>query len=263
MEIISVTKAKKQRGELRLPQLHYIVVDDWIPKLGEKSFTLWLKLHTMVDRTDKNREYDRIKMSNGKLAEKVDVSLPTLYSRLKPLYEYGLIDLIEYEESKLPGGEKPVNVVVYEYPKNEFARATLPLEKLRNWKDRTNEKYNYIKKAGRPKGTTIAKKKQQILDMIESEDSVDLFLRRTIIQNLSIYESLDVDIEELLTWVKKRQNKKSAILIAKELDKLAEWTSPVKNTTACLNYIGSQNEQKESDQNIQARPFPFYNWLED
>jgi DNA-binding Lrp family transcriptional regulator len=125
-------RAKKQRNELRLPNLHFVVVDDWLPKL-KKSFDVWLQLHTMVDRTGETKEDYKIPRSMKALAIALGVTEPTLYSRLRPLWEYGLIDIIEYDNSQKTG-QKPKNIVVYEYPFNEKRRETEPLVKERDWK---------------------------------------------------------------------------------------------------------------------------------
>lgn len=55
-----VKKGKKSRNELFLPALRYIVVDDWVDKIGHEALVAWLKLHSWVDRTDEHREYDRV-----------------------------------------------------------------------------------------------------------------------------------------------------------------------------------------------------------
>ena len=90
-----VQQGKKQRSELQLPILHFVVVDDWMPKLG-KGLELWLRLHTLADRSDSNRAFDIIPRSIESLAEYLGMSKSTLYRQLQPLWEFGLIDIIEY-----------------------------------------------------------------------------------------------------------------------------------------------------------------------
>lgn len=113
------TQAKKKREELRLPILHYTVADDWMGKLGQAAFVAWLKFHTWVNRQDEkidDMSRARIPMSMEKVAAKLGMSKTTLYRSIIPiLWEYGLIDLIEYEDSSRKA-QKPVNIIPYDYP---------------------------------------------------------------------------------------------------------------------------------------------------
>lgn len=147
---LSVSESKISRNEQPLPQLHYVVADDWIDKLGEKSFCLYLKLFTLVDRTDSDKQNHCIKTRTSKLLKRLEMSKSTYYRVIKPLYEYGLVDLIEFEGSKNEGS-KPVNIMVHRFPQNSYALAVQPLEKCRSWEQRTNENYNFTKDGGRPK----------------------------------------------------------------------------------------------------------------
>ncbi|WP_324658913.1 hypothetical protein [Bacillus cereus] len=78
------------------------------------------------------------------------MSKSTYLRLIKPLYEYGLVDLIEYEDSKNKGS-KPINIIVHRYPQNSYPLSVMPLEKCRDWEQRVDEKYNFSKKGGRPK----------------------------------------------------------------------------------------------------------------
>lgn len=153
-----VVQGKKRREELQLPILHFVVADDWLDKLKD-SFPVWLKLHTYVDRTDSNREYDRIPMSLEKVWEKLGVSKSKFYRLIKPLWEYGLIDIVEYEASQR-NSQKPKNIIVYEYPLHEIMRKYQPLDKLRDWE----ADYDSISKVtgrtgGRPRNEKPVQKK--------------------------------------------------------------------------------------------------------
>jgi len=147
-----VVKGKKKREELHLPILQYIVADDWIDKLGHETFCIWLKLHTMVDRTDAKREFDRIPRSFENIYTSVlSISKSKFYRMIKPLWEYGLIDIIEYEDSERKS-QKPKNIVIYEYPFHEIERKYMPLEKLRDWdKDYESASKVFGKTGGRPR----------------------------------------------------------------------------------------------------------------
>ncbi|MFB7141690.1 hypothetical protein ACFCYN_18725 [Gottfriedia sp. NPDC056225] len=98
-----------------------------------------LRLHTLADRSDANRAFDIIPRSIESLAEYLGMSKSTLYRQLQPLWEFGLIDIIEYEESTRKA-QKPKNIIVYEYPQNIRNRTstyriksqTVELNRIRN-----------------------------------------------------------------------------------------------------------------------------------
>ena len=109
-------EVKKISNELRLPTLHFIVADNWIDTLGVDTFRAWLKFHTYVDRTDADRDFDRIPMSLQDTWIKLGMGKKKFYEKvIRPLWEHGLIDLVEYEGSKR-NTQKPVNIIVYDYP---------------------------------------------------------------------------------------------------------------------------------------------------
>lgn len=150
MTQVTFREGPKKRNELRLPILHYVVADDWIRKLGEKAFCAWLQFHTWVDRRS-NSEVDKIPYTLESVAEKLGVSKATLYRTIiRPLWEYGLIDLVEYESTNRKT-QKPVNIIVYESPKNKHETKVMPLVKLRDWKDYGSSAQIYGLKGGRPK----------------------------------------------------------------------------------------------------------------
>lgn len=146
-------QSKKKRKDLRLPILHYTVADDWVDKLGYSAFVAWLKFHTWVNRADEKLEdinRAKIPMSMEKVAEKLGVGKTTLYTKIVPvLWEYGLIDLIEYEDSTRKS-QKPVNIIPYDYPQNNSALEKEILEKCRDWKKDYNTRATfYARKGGR------------------------------------------------------------------------------------------------------------------
>ncbi|MCU6603805.1 hypothetical protein OCO53_25530 [Peribacillus frigoritolerans] len=144
-------KGKKKRETLRLPTLHFNAADDWMNKLTYEGFGAWLKFHTWVDRTDSNREYDKIPMSLEASWEKLGVSKSKFYRLIKPMWEFGLIDIIDYEASTRVG-QKPKNIIVYEYPFHDETKMFLPLEKLRDWdKDYQSKSKDSGKIGGRPR----------------------------------------------------------------------------------------------------------------
>jgi len=136
----TVSEGKRARHELNLPILYFPVADaftvSWIDTLGEKSFCAWLKLHTLVNRTDEAySEYGNrqtIPRSIEDLAALFKVSKPTFYKLIKPLWNYGLIDIVEWKNhAKI--GQKAMNIIVYQYPQNNKHLETKPLEKVRDY----------------------------------------------------------------------------------------------------------------------------------
>jgi hypothetical protein len=129
-----MTQGKTPRNEVPLPQLHFVACDDWMKKLGNTAFCAWLTLWTLADRRDKEREYDRVPRNMNELAKDLGISKPTFYNNVvKKLWDYGFIDLVEYELPLKGSKENPVNIIVYRYPQNKYELATKPLEKIRDY----------------------------------------------------------------------------------------------------------------------------------
>jgi hypothetical protein len=149
---VLITHAKKKtRGELRLPQLHFVAADDWLKKLGKHAFCAWLQLYSWADRSDANREYDQVPTTMNALAKKLDVAKATFWNKIiRPLWNYGLIDLIETEYT----GYSIVNIIVYEYPQNDPALATKELVKIRDYD-------NDYKSTAREKSLKISDRKEE------------------------------------------------------------------------------------------------------
>lgn len=140
---------KRSREELRLPQLHFVVADDWIEKLGAKSFCYWLKLLSLVDRKDEAIDKYGNKSTVPRSFEDLytnifKISSPTFYANVvKPLWNYGLIEIAEWEASTKVG-TKPKNIIVYEYPRNSFELSVKPLKKYRDYdKDYSSNSAKY------------------------------------------------------------------------------------------------------------------------
>ena len=138
---VGVHKAARKREELYLPQLHFPTVDpylegNWVDVLGEKTFCAWLKLHTLVDRENGMAKYNNEFTVPRSLQSVMDVfkmSKSTFYRVvIHPLWNYGLIDITEWE-SDTKKGLKSMNIIVYPYPQNLKALETQPLVKIRNY----------------------------------------------------------------------------------------------------------------------------------
>lgn len=162
-ENLGFQKGKRKRETLRLPTLHYVAADNWMGEIGYEGFCVWLKFHTWVNRTDESRKYDSVPMSFEKLFKKLDVSKSKFFRLLKPLWEFGLVDVVEYEDTAMKG-TKPKNIVVYEYPLHDETKMFKPLEKLRDWdKDYQSSSKELGKTGGRPK-------KSDVKDQVDQEE---------------------------------------------------------------------------------------------
>jgi hypothetical protein len=135
---VNFKQGKTPREELELPKLHFVVMDNWINVIGEKALFAWLKMFTWADRTNAKEDpslwnESKIPRSLNKIAKDLGVGKDTFYNKiLKPLWNVGLIDLEEYEESDTKGN-KPMNIIIYKYPQNDFALSVKPLELVRDY----------------------------------------------------------------------------------------------------------------------------------
>lgn len=195
-------QAKKKREELRLPTIHYVVADDWIDKVGAKAFTAWLKFHTWVDRSSYQKENEnsksyRIPMSIQKVATKLGIGKNTLYrSIIIPLWEYGLIDLVEYQISKK--SQSPVNIIPYDYPQNKFELATQPLEKCRDWLTDYHSKATYY---SRKNGTEHSSKNGTEHSSKNGTGTVPKMEHNNVLNNYNnVSNNLLMDEEKKLTF---------------------------------------------------------------
>jgi len=147
-----ISGKKKTRGELRLPQLHFVVLDDWQHKIGKEAIWAWLQFYSWADRSQADREADMIPNSMGKIQKKLGVGKDTFYNKIiRPLWNHGFIDLQEINTNGQTG-HNPVNIIVYEYPQNDPDRATKPLEQVRDYnKDYQTATRKSAQKGGRPK----------------------------------------------------------------------------------------------------------------
>lgn len=282
MTLTTIEKGKTPRKALRLPNLHFIVCDDWLEKLGEKSFCLWLKLQTKVDRTHGDR--DTVRQSQVSLAESLGMSKSTLLRLIKPLYEYGLIDYRTwYWEQKNVDCE---NIVVFEYPQNNPALAFEPLEKVREWENRTDEKYSFAKKGGRPKKeeqpeeepkkeepkvptpvpttTPVPTIKEEVQPVVHTEFD---FYKEQIVENKG-------DLETVVNWINKNYHYMSENAICYVIKQLATYPEPIRKTgTFITNAIEKASPlHRPVTAYLHKKPVeevhhsetrvPFYNWLE-
>lgn len=145
-------QGKIPRNEVPLPPLYFVAMDDWLEKLGNDAFLAYLRMWTFCDRRESEREYDKIPYSLKSTWEKLGMGKKKFYEKIiRPLWNFGLIDIVEYEEAARHT-QKPKNIIVYKYPQNRFELAKEPLQKVRDYdKDYSSESVVFGRKGGRPK----------------------------------------------------------------------------------------------------------------
>lgn len=148
-----VEAGKKPRAQMRLPQGSYIQAMQWMDFLGYEQYCWWLKLHTHVNRRKDQVCENHIPYTLESLyKDYFKVSKATFYRKIKILWEVGLIDFREYEESERKS-QKPKNIIVYEYPFNDARYEYLELEKRRDW----DKDYKSESKTAGKKGVEVQK----------------------------------------------------------------------------------------------------------
>jgi hypothetical protein len=257
--------APKPRFERRLPQPYYVVVDDWLEKLGEKSYLLWFKLLTKVDRTEGDKM--TVKYTQAKLAKSLGMSKPTLVKLLKPLYEYGFI---LYKEWQAPNGNIAENIVVFEAPNNVEGNLSRPLEKVRDWEKRTEEKFDFTKKGGRKKQEVKEEANVdidtdiEVKDEVETEIELDEKVKLTIDLNENKLVKNEVNLHKLKEWAS--STKEPVDTVVKVVRNMANYPEPIKAMKTFINGgIKKINEAKEAEAK-KAEYVPnivMMNWLEE
>ncbi|WP_197224356.1 hypothetical protein [Lysinibacillus sphaericus] len=290
-----VKAGAKPRDDLYL-KFYYPAVDpfredSWVKVLGPKTFVYWLQLLTMVDRSpagyDKYGNAQTVPRSLEGLAKLFGISRPTFYSQvIKPLWNYGLIDLEEWQEQKKIG-TKALNIIVYEYPMNQFEYQNRPLQKVRDY---DTEYHSYAKSYGHRAKTyfqnisdvgegsvAATRTEQQELDLNNTsrlrEEHITLI---DYLQNLGIRQNiLDEIAEKLLNYNEYIFTLEDAEKQLKHMQFLIDSNKPIynfpeyfvqgliihKDVGDSLNT--SVNRIPKPSEPTRQAPVPFYNWLEE
>lgn len=154
---VNIKQGEEPRNQLELPTLHFIVTDQWTDLLSEKAIFAWLRMYSYGDRSNLVNDsslwnQSRVPYSLSTIRKRLKVGNDTFYNKiLKPLWNVGLIDFEEYENSTNEG-QKPLNVIVYKYPQNDKSLSYAPLKEIRDYeKDYHSYARTFAKKGGRPK----------------------------------------------------------------------------------------------------------------
>lgn len=110
-----------------MPSLFSIALTDWLPKLGEKAFLAWLRMHSW--RTEQGTtEPVQLPLSLNRIIKRLKVGNSTFYDHiLRPLWNYGLIDL-----KPAAAGQKH-QLIVYSYPLDDPMKSSNPLLQIRDY----------------------------------------------------------------------------------------------------------------------------------
>ncbi len=117
------------------PTFNAVENPSWVKTLGASTFCYWLGLLSMSKVTTDENYLDSAK-SLKEIMGIFDISQSTFTNKLiRPLYEYGLIDVVD-----IPGSEKynrrglpSRKIIVYPYPQGRVELLTQPLTACRNY----------------------------------------------------------------------------------------------------------------------------------
>ncbi|WP_134703780.1 hypothetical protein [Ammoniphilus sp. YIM 78166] len=111
-----------------IPQIHSIMVSDWLPKLGEKAFLTWLRLHSWKKETSSPDTPFSLSLSLNKIIKQLKMGKNTFYEKvLRPLLHFGLIELKPKNEA-----QKETHLIIYSYPENNPENAHSVLQASHN-----------------------------------------------------------------------------------------------------------------------------------
>jgi hypothetical protein len=242
---LNVVQGEKKREDLFLPILYFPTVDpysedSWLNKIGSKSFTAWLQLLTLVDRQDSALEKygnkNTVPNSIEGLAKLFKMSKPTFYKQvLKPLWNYGLIDLVEWKDQKKIG-QKAINIIVYPYPQNNKELENKPLEKVRDYDlDYSSDAKTFSQKAA------LLRTKDDELDFEDSNRNENFTVNSKAVSyenddSLNRKENFTVDRKESLTVDRKENFTQS-------------YTNTLVNNSNALVNNQSKNINDDDDEN--------------
>ena len=228
---VTFKKGEKKREELSLPHMYYVVADNWIDTLSEKTFCLWLKFITICDRSDSDRENDKIPDSIAGVAERFGMSKNTFMKHIKTLWNYGLIDLEEYAKSKNEG-QKPINIIVYEAPQNRTELMIKPLEKVRDYaKDYNSAAKKFAARKKKKASGEQAKKpavKRVSTPVQKTERAPVQKIERAPVQKIepnnvsNIYSNVSNIYNNYLSIIEQNFDDQTAALLIQNIDRLTD-----------------------------------------
>lgn len=130
-----VSSGKKEEGikVMKSDNSETIQMGDKV-MISETLFMKWLKLTTLIDRTSERRREHHVKSSIKNISFRLGYSdRRGFYKLLKPLYEIGLIDLIETKLNE----KNMIDIIVYPHP--VYASSNICyLVKCREWEKRNS-----------------------------------------------------------------------------------------------------------------------------
>lgn len=111
--------------------------------LSDEILSVYMTLKTYVNRSASAWTKNVVPWPLNKLAKELEMSEYKFRKIYSKLYEYGLVDIVAYEESHIKGN-KPRNLVIHDFPQDR------PFEKVRSYEDFVAEDASSKGKGGRP-----------------------------------------------------------------------------------------------------------------
>lgn len=147
---VDFNQGKIPYEENELPRLYFVVISDWLPKLGDDAFLSYLKMWTYLEEFNVTKK--RLPQTLEELYLRLGMGKKKFYEKIvRPLWNYGLIDIEDALDDDRKSN-KPKNIIVYKYPQNRIELASKPLEKCRDYDtDYNSNSVNFGRKGGRPK----------------------------------------------------------------------------------------------------------------
>lgn len=140
----------KTRNEL-YAAITFTNIDHWIEneELTLEHLGLYTALKSLVNRSSSAWTKNVIPQPLNKLAERLKLTMKKFRALSSKLYEFGLLEYVEYDDG-VKTGNKPRNVVVNDFPLNQSERDNKPYEKVRCYTDYVVNDSACKGKGGRP-----------------------------------------------------------------------------------------------------------------
>lgn len=157
--------------------------------LSDEILSVYMTLKTYVNRSASAWTKNVVPWPLNKLAKELEMSEYKFRKVYSKLYEYGLVDIVAYEDSHIKGN-KPRNLVIHDFPQDR------PFEKIRSYEDFVAEDASSKGKGGRPvqpkttdtqvvKSTQLGVVKETQLELINNnlipkKDSLKSFVNKPV-----------------------------------------------------------------------------------
>lgn len=203
---------KQNKNEIQLPTLYFVSMNQWLEVIGDIAFMSWLKLYTwskqenVIYSTLEFNDINSLSLSFSAIAKKLGVANDTLENKiLKPLWNVGLIDIIEKDKNKINTQE--ILIMVYRYPQNRIENSFKPIENFRDYeKDYTkNNRVFHKYKSQNVNSNSIVDKDTFLLNVLDrhkerlTSDQIDVKII------IDLWREEQGKIDKMVYWIKNLQ----------------------------------------------------------